>query len=108
MARAPRASVSKSSGQGVSRYSYQKGRQLGNKGSGAAGDTSIDTKFGGGSAKSTGGGHSYAKGNKTASDINVSYGGTITPSDIEDVKALGAMKIDKQKPLGPTKSKQLK
>lgn len=38
MARAPRSSVPKTSGSGVSRLSYMKGYQMGNRGGGSAGD----------------------------------------------------------------------
>jgi len=110
VARAPRAKVSKTSGQGISRLSYQKGRALGNKNTATPGDLT-PAKFSAGDMKgpgSTGGGRSYGKGEGGAGDINISYGGTIRPSDIEDVKALGKMDIPKGKALGPTKTKQLK
>ena len=109
MARAPRARVSKTSGQGVSRLSYQKGRQLGNKGTGTPGDAP-STKFDTGGIKgpgTTGGNRTYGK-SEGGADINVSYGATITPSDIEQVKELGKLAMPKTKALGPTKAKMLK
>lgn len=87
MARAPRARVSATSGQGVSRLSYQRGRQLAK----AADAPSVDTKF-------TTGEREYAKsksGGKYESSINVSYGDTYHPTDLADVKALGELKPPK-------------
>lgn len=88
MARAPRAKVSATSGQGVSRLSYQRGYSLGKSGDAP----SVGTKF------SAEGGRDYAKGKaggKYASDFNVSYGDTYLPSDLEDVKELGERKPSK-------------
>ena len=80
MARAPRARVSQTSGQGVSRLSYQKGRQLGNYGSAEA--PFVKTKFESGSDQK----RVYTKGEKYPGGINVSYGDTIKPSDLNDIK----------------------
>lgn len=79
MARAPRARVSQTSGQGVSRLSYQKGRQLGNYGS--ATPPGVNTKFESSKDKR----RTYVKGQKYPSGINVSYGDTLNPSDLEGV-----------------------
>lgn len=108
MARTPRASVSKTSGQGVSRLSYQKGRKLGGnigavKASGIKMDAGPDIKGPG----TTSGGRSYAKGEK-AGGMNISYGETIQPTDLADVKALGEGPLPKTKALGRVKGKQLK
>ena len=67
MARTPRATVSKTSGQGISRLSYQKGRSLGGnigavKAAGIKMDAGPDIKGPG----STGGKRSYGKGRKPA------------------------------------------
>lgn len=87
MARAPRASVSKTSGQGISRLSYQKGRKLGNTGAQAI--AKVDTP----DVKST---RSYGKSEgKYPSGINVSYGDTIEPGDLEDVRKLSELQMMK-------------
>lgn len=75
--------MSSSSGQGVSRLSYQKGRSLGNKGS--ASPASSDTKF---SSESGSSPRSYKKG-EYPNDMNVSYGATLHPSTLKDVQILG-------------------
>jgi len=91
MARTPRASVSMTSGQGVSRLAYQKGYRLRNKDIGGAsihGPGKIDS----------GSSRGYAKNSKlkssgdTEQKFNVSYGDTIVPTD---VKELGEMFSDK-------------
>jgi len=107
MARTPRASVSKTSGQGVSRLSYQKGRNLGGnigsvKASGIKMDAGPDIKGPG----TLGSKRSYGK--DEAGGMNISYGETISPTDLADVKALGELKLPRTKPLGSVKSKQLK
>jgi hypothetical protein len=92
MPRAPRASVSKTSGQGISRLSYQKGYAL--KGGAASG---LSAKF------SSGGGdrRDYAKkGGSTpkpqqAEGINISYGDTYEPTDLGDIEALGERAVPK-------------
>lgn len=79
------ARVPKTSGQGTSRKTYQTGYRLGNRGSAAAsggvptvkGDTQ-DTRS------------SYAKDinpGKVDLKMNVSYGDTIEPGDLKDVKS---------------------
>lgn len=80
MARAPRAKVPKTSGQGISRLAYQKGRALGG-----------EIKIGAGSS---GGGSDPRRYDKKAQSIetppiNISYGDTYEPTDLADVKALG-------------------
>jgi hypothetical protein len=79
MARKPRASVPKTSGQGISRLAYQKGRALGNKGEQAAARS--------GKAPSLGETRSYAKEGK--GEFNVQYGGMF---DIKDVEEMGEKK----------------
>lgn len=88
MAKSPSAKVSKTSGQGVSRLSYQKGRALSGKTGGAS--TGIDASFGKSDLGS--GDNRYAKGSAKpdkAGGFNVSYGDTLMPTDLADVKALG-------------------
>lgn len=87
MARAPRARVSQTSGQGISRLSYQKGYSLGNmKGSAAPG---VSTKFEGTDKRE------YSKKQEYPAGINVSYGDTIEPTDLKDTKAMFASKPTK-------------
>jgi hypothetical protein len=83
MARTPRASVSKTSGQGVSRLAYQKGYRL----------------KGGSAIKGPGKGESTAERNysKTskgidAGDFNVSYGDTLFPTDLKELEEFGREK----------------
>jgi hypothetical protein len=85
MARAPRASISKTSGQGVSRLSYQRGRALAK----AADAPAVKTDFGGGKQREYGKGKAAGK---IESKFNISYGDTFHPTDLEDVKALGELK----------------
>lgn len=95
MAKAPSAKVSKTSGQGVSRLSYQKGRALSGKTGGAS--TGIDASFG--KSELGSGGNRYAKSDvkpEQAGGFNVSYGDTIMPTDLEDVKAMGEGAAPKQ------------
>jgi len=102
MARSPRAKVSSSSGQGVSRLSYQKGRSLGNKGT--ASPATSDTKF---STESGSSSRSYKKGDYP-NDMNVSYGATLHPSTLKDVQILGkGSPPDGWKPT-ETKSRRIK
>lgn len=85
MAKAPSAKVAKTSGQGVSRLSYQKGRSLGNRGTASPGDTpSISLQS---SSQKT----DYGKTGKVKypAGINVSYGDTYEPTDLKDIQALG-------------------
>jgi hypothetical protein len=77
-----------SSGQGVSRLSYQKGYALGNRGKSDA-SPSVSTKF---SSESKGGGRSYQKGD-LPSGINVSFGDTSNPTDLAETKTIFAGKI---------------
>ena len=82
MARTPRASVSKTSGQGISRLSYQKGRQIAKSGGGpnvkgpGATDMSAPRSYAKGGGKSK---------DKTGLNFNVSYGNTYHPSDLEEL-----------------------
>ena len=102
MARAPRAKVSMTSGQGVSRLSYQKAYAM--KGDGPK----VDTKFS--TAKDSERQYGKTKVNAKGSGpgFNVSYGDTYRPTDIEDVKALGEGKPDKGWDLGRKASKKPK
>ena len=91
MARTPRASVSKTSGQGVSRLAYQKGYKL-KGGDAIKGPGKIDVEGGRGYAKAKGSG---------GSSFNVSYGNTYEPTDLDDVNQLfkdkpAKSKLDKQ------------
>lgn len=90
MARAPRSSVSKTAGQGVSRLSYQKGRKL------AGGTPALK-----GPAKTEMGGagrpRSYAKTDSLATDTDLTagFGDTLPISDLQDVEELGSGKRPK-------------
>ena len=81
MAKAPSSKVSKTSGQGISRKSYQTGYALRNKSDAsvpkADGPNISDLKGGGGGGK-----NKYEK----SGGMNISYGRTIYPSDLEDVQ----------------------
>lgn len=82
MARTPRAKVSKTSGQGVSRHSYQQGYKLGNRGAGSEFKSST---------KAPADKRDYGK-LDTASNFNVSYGNTIEPGDLDDLKEIARRK----------------
>jgi hypothetical protein len=85
MARAPRAKVPKTSGQGTSRLAYQKGYALGNRGKASAGvkaapsvdNTGFDSRGGYAKAPKSG----LAKLN-SPKGIDISFGDTIRPSDL--------------------------
>ena len=82
MARTPRAHVSKTFRQGVSRLSYQKGRAL-------SGDAPKVGRFEKGeSGQKRGYGKAKSEG-KYPAGFDVSYGDTFLPTDLEEVKALG-------------------
>jgi hypothetical protein len=103
MARASRARVSKSSGQGVSRRSYQVGRSLGNKGTGDPG-ASVSAKFDGGSD----GRRDYGKAKtKAGGEINISYGDTLLPTDLKDLNSVYKDK-PKRASLGPVSAKPIR
>jgi hypothetical protein len=76
MARTPRASVAKTSGQGVSRLAYQKAYRSTH----GADTPKVDR------VAKTGGKSSVI------GDMNVSYGDTFEPTDLGDIKELGALK----------------
>lgn len=80
MARAPRASVAKTSGQGISRLAYQQAYAM--KGG-------LTSKFSAGQQPST---RDYPKQGqvKPRGGINVSYGSTLEPTDINDINATDA------------------
>lgn len=80
MARAPRAKVSMSSGQGISRLAYQKAYAM--KGG-------LTSKFTG--AKSSTPPRDYAKKGKAdkPAGINISYGDTYFPTDLKDIEEFG-------------------
>jgi hypothetical protein len=87
MAKAPSAKVPKTSGQGVSRLSYQKGYALGNRGGAApAGGKSPSVSTSTTELKSSRGGGKA--GIDKAGGINVSYGDTLFPTDLEDVRSV--------------------
>lgn len=75
MARAPRAKVHSTTGQGVSRRAYQTAYSLGNHGSGSEFRASVKAP----SSK-----RDYGK-LDTASNFNVSYGDTVEPGDLNDI-----------------------
>lgn len=79
MARAPRASVSKTSGQGISRLAYQQAYAM--KGG-------LTSKFSAGSQSP----RNYAKKNAAKAEqpkgINVSYGDTLEPTDLKDIEGM--------------------
>jgi hypothetical protein len=108
MARAPRSSVPKTSGQGISRGIYQKGRALGGNisaGLGGGGGGGGGEKIG-----TTGTARDYTKQAKLFSSppMNVSYGDTIDPTDLGDVKAAGKLPAPSKSGvnLSPGKMKQ--
>lgn len=76
------------SGQGISRLSYQKGRALGNKQTRAP---AIDRVGSSVSEK-----REYSKKGDYPAGINVSYGDTINPTDLKDVVELGKRKPSKK------------
>jgi hypothetical protein len=79
------ASVSKTSGQGISRKAYQQGRSRLAK-------TAVDSpKVAGFSAADSSSGRQYgkAKGGDYPEGINVSYGNTFEPTDLKDLTAMG-------------------
>ena len=80
MARAPRAKVSATSGQGISRLAYQKAYAM--KGG-------LTSKFTG--ARSDTPPRDYGKGKKAEvpKGINVSYGDTYWPTDLKDIEEFG-------------------
>lgn len=99
MARAPRSSVSKSSGQGVSRHAYQAAYKLGNHGRSAGPGLKFKSSVSGPSA---GGGSSPKYGPRRYGkdeppDFNVSYGDTIEPGDLADIQALGEGPLPRHK-----------
>jgi hypothetical protein len=105
MARTPRATVSKTSGQGISRGSYQKARTLGGGTPAIKDSTKADTNFGGKRGIS-GKTKDYSK---EAGGFNVSYGDTLFPTDLNDVKEFGAGPAGKSSPIAkPAKPKAWK
>jgi hypothetical protein len=99
MAKAPSARVPKTSGQGVSRLSYQKGYALGNKGAQGGKPPSV----GGYDDSSVKTGKSYAKGDSGGdAGLDFSYGENLAPGNInsfDDVKAYGKLKQPKASPI---------
>lgn len=101
MARTPRASVSKTSGQGISRLSYQKGYAM------KRGDAPRVKSDGGDSGDK----RNYAKKGSSPkygdTSINVSYGDTYFPTDLKDIEAIGERQVPKtsvgSKSQGPKK-----
>lgn len=87
MARSPRAKVGKTSGQGVSRRAYQTAYSLGNHGTGSEFRASV---------KKPADSRSYGK-LDAPTDFNVSYGDTVEPGDLEDLKAIAKRKLPRGK-----------
>jgi hypothetical protein len=102
MARATRARVSKTSGAGVSRLSYQRGYSMGNRNTA---DSGTGVKFESGDRE-------YAKSGKIKGDypsgMNISYGETLFPTDLKDLESAYKGKPGKGLKLTPGKSKKLK
>lgn len=99
MARASRAKVSKTSGQGVKRLSYQKGYDLSRKNPTAGSvrwDAPEDVKLG----------RQYGKGD--GGKINVSYGDTLAIGDLSDIEDVAKRKPAKGLSLVPGKGKKFK
>lgn len=103
MARAPRASVGKTSGQGISRLGYQKARSLTNRGpqtpmSGIVPRVSSGTLGGGGKsyAKTIGGPPAAP----VAPPMNVSYGDTMDPTNLQDIAAADPKRPPRNPPKG--------
>lgn len=82
MARAPRATVHSTTGQGVSRRAYQTAYALGNHGSGSDFRASV---------KAPGSKREYGK-LDTASNFNVSYGDTVEPGNLDDINQVAQRK----------------
>jgi hypothetical protein len=101
MARAPRAKVSKTSGQGVSRLSYQRGYSLANKAD-APSVSGMDMGEGGGGRS----GRQYAK--SGAGKMNVDYGESHPIGTLDDVNAVAKDKPGKGLDLTLKKAKKLK
>lgn len=99
MARTPRATVSKSSGQGVSRLSYQRGRSL----AGLDDAPKVSARF-----SSSSDSRNYGKTDTPKGSMNVSYGDTYEPTDLKDVENMFRGAPAKGPSLKPTKSKGLK
>jgi len=91
MARTPRASVSKTSGQGISRLSYQKSRNLAGGTPSIKDSTQVDMNFGGTRGLS-GKTKDYSK---AAGGMNISYGDTLFPTDLKDIQEFGTGKMPK-------------
>jgi len=86
MAKGIGARVPKTSGAGVSRYSYQRGYDLGNQSRGGLADFKTSTQ-------DTPKRRSYGKRDDSGGNINVSYGSTYTGPD--DIEAAGKSKRPK-------------
>ncbi len=88
MARTPRATVSKTSGQGVSRLAYQQAYRSRNKSSPLDSGPSVSSD----SSKAS---REYGKSSKpkkfepkTGREFNVSYGDTYHPTDLADIERI--------------------
>lgn len=86
MARSPRAKVGKTSGQGVSRRAYQTAYSLGNHGTGSEFRASN---------KQPADRRNYGK-LEAPTDFNVSYGDTMEPGDLEDIKQIAKRQLPKR------------
>lgn len=109
MARAPRSSIPATTGQGISRGIYQKGRALGGIAAGLSGGGGGGGGGGGERIGTTGTGRDYTKQARLFSGPpeNISYGNTVEPGDLADVTALGKMTPGKASvSLGPGGNKK--
>jgi hypothetical protein len=104
MARTPRSKVPKSSGQGISRLSYQKARDIRT----SPDAPQAEVKF----SKAESSGDRYAKKPPKRGEeagMNVSYGSTLFPSDLGDIRDYGSGKIPQPAvKLSPTRGKKAK
>jgi hypothetical protein len=85
MARSPRARISATSGQGVSRLAYKRGHSLAKP----PGTPQAKASF-----ENEGGRRDYGKTGKSKypSGLNVSYGDTLFPTDLKDVQSIADRK----------------
>ena len=95
MARTPRASVSMTSGQGISRGSYQKARSL------TKNENTPQVKRASAAPPVTGTKQISTKmGAPLGGNMNVSYGDTFDPTDLADITADNPKKAPKNPPRG--------
>jgi hypothetical protein len=104
MARTPRATVSKTSGQGVSRLAYQKAYRSRN----SPDMPKVKMEAGGSSASKRDYGKSSSGTDYDAGIFTADYGSTLRPSNLEDVKELGNLKPSKPDVSVERQAKKLK